>query len=162
MSKWPKLSWDLRETRDLDHCQACNKLGEIDCMKSDGKLGESPLSLDRWLEHDDSDRSTAIVVVLCSGCSKKLIEPHPRLYRMLTLWEPHPGCMALCRKCEYREGVGCTHPSLKANGGEGLALTVPAPGHAIFCARGKGCHPITIFTGPVEDCSGRFEECCVD
>lgn len=152
--EWPRLSQDLPGIRDLDHCQACDMLGEIDCLKSDGKLGPSHLSLERWVEYDDHDNATAVALLLCRKCGDKLIISHPRAYRQLSLWEPHPGCMSICRKCDYREGVGCTHPDLKARGGDGLPLTLPTPGHAIFCTRGKGCHPSIMYSGPVSDCAG--------
>jgi len=141
-----RLSQELSGQRDLNHCHACDMLGEIDCIKSD--------SLERWLEHDDTDRPTATVVILCGDCSDRLIEPHPRLYRRMMLYEPHPGCMPLCRPCQHREGISCTHEDLKANGGQGLGLTYPTPGEAIVCSRGKGCRHMVIYEGPVSDCAG--------
>lgn len=67
------------------------------------------------------------MVVLCDGCSDAVIDRHPRLYRAMHRHEPSPGSMPACVDCRHREGLGCTHPSLKANGGDGLAIESPAP-----------------------------------
>jgi hypothetical protein len=75
----------------------------------DLKLGKH---LGRWRECDERDRLTAVLVVLCGACSKKLIDPHPRLYHYVAANDPCPGAMAICADCPYREGLSCTFPDL--------------------------------------------------
>jgi hypothetical protein len=81
----------------------------------------------RWREHDDDDRLTAVLLILCLDCSDRLIEKHPRLYTELDKNEPWPGGMAICIACRHREGLDCRHPDLEANGGPGLKIMVPQP-----------------------------------
>lgn len=139
---WPKLSETLPGERRPDRCQACG----WDC------------DLSRWREHDEADRKTATIVVLCLKCSRTLIEPHPRLYARLDDNEPLPGSMYLCQDCLLRSGLRCDHPDLRANGGTGLTITVAKPHTALACVRGgkgRGCHHITIWPAPPSACAGR-------
>jgi hypothetical protein len=46
-----------------------------------------------WVEHDGDDQPEPIVVMLCTDCSDRLIEPYPRLYRRLARNEPCAGIM---------------------------------------------------------------------
>ncbi|MGN6109521.1 MAG: hypothetical protein ACTHU0_30720 [Kofleriaceae bacterium] len=118
--------------------------------------------LERWLEHDPWDRLPAKpdVVVLCATCSARLIEPHPRLYRQLENGAPFPGCMSVCLDCQFREGVSCSAPAAKLNGGAGLTLEWDEPpffGH-VCGGRGRGhrgCQQLAIYRGPVRRCSGK-------
>lgn len=107
---WPRLSEDLGGPRSPLHCQSC------------GSLQSSPA---RWQEHDQDDQPGPIAVVLCEECSDELIEEHPRLYRRLERCEPFPGTMPICIDCELRQGVRCTSPSLRSNGGPGLSFPPP-------------------------------------
>ena len=136
---WPRLSVDLPDRRHPQRCQACGATGT---------------AVDRWREHDDADRPEPIVVVLCRACGDQLIDPHPRLYARLDPNEPVPGCMAICVDCRWREGVRCTHPRAKANGGPGVVLTIATPMHAFVCRRGKGARsgPMTIWPSPATAC----------
>ena len=112
MSQWPKLSDTLHPVHKLSACQMC----------------ASPLaSADRWMEHDDSDQPTGIVILLCEECADLIIEDHPRLYRNMHRHEPHPGSMPTCDLCRFRTGLNCLHPNLKGNGGPGLELKFPQP-----------------------------------
>lgn len=80
------------------------------------------LTLSRWQECDHNDRPENKVLVLCDKCSKRIIEPHPRLYHQLHANQPWPGCMAICVNCRLREGVTCKSPDAKANGGSGVLI----------------------------------------
>lgn len=78
-----------------------------------------------WVEHDDNDRpeSFKVLVVCRSKACKKVITKHPRLYGEAPWSAQGPGrFMLLCGDYRHRDGTKCTHPSLKANGGEGLDL----------------------------------------
>lgn len=123
--KWPRLSQQLTEIRHPEFCQSCGV-----------HEGDSETDLQRWQEHDDADRPEPILVVLCGACADALIEPHPRLYDQLHACAPWLGCMAICALCRFRDGLKCRHPSAKANGGSGIALTMPQPFRAFVDGRG--------------------------
>lgn len=142
---WPKLSETLPHERKPNTCQAC---GEVD---GDVKL---------WLEHDEADRPTRTLVVLCDSCSKALIEPHPRLYHGLPSNKPVPGAMPhLCYDCKHRNGLDCRHPKLKANGGPGLNIAVAEPMRGFWDGRGKGGRRtggmMEIWPSRAQRCEGR-------
>lgn len=105
----PRLT-DLPGPKHPHRCQRC------------GRAGRS-----RWQECDHQDQPEHRVVVLCEPCAVELVDPHPRLYVALHPNAPWPGCMELCLSCKHRNGVSCTHPNAKANGGEGVSLTVCKP-----------------------------------
>ena len=109
----PRLSIDLILKPHPFRCQSCGV--------------ESLFNFTRWQEHDENDKPEPIVVVLCVPCSKRLIEPHPRLYRELQRHEPFPGTLDLCIQCRHRDGTRCTSPDLLANGGNGVILTIKKP-----------------------------------
>jgi hypothetical protein len=141
---WPKLSEDLAGPVDPRHCQSCGGLGH----------GLFTGELTRWIEHDEDDKPTAVVVVLCKACADRLVDPHPRLYRPMEEHEPAPGSMPICLDCVHRVGVRCTHPAARANGGRGVELALPRPTHGIACSRGRGrgCQPFILWHGPVTAC----------
>lgn len=112
--KFPRLSVQLTHARDIGTCQGC---------------GGPARQL--WEEHDDNDKPEQILVALCDACSDRLIEPHPRLYRIVHEHEPRPGAMPVCSSCGWRKGLNCTHADLKANGGPGLPLNFPKPAVAM-------------------------------
>lgn len=114
---WPKLSADLPYERSLHVCQSCG-VAALDVVEDD---------LDRWYEHDEHDRQTTTIVVLCRRCSDRIIKPHPRLYSPIWPFTPIPGAVPLCIGCRYRDGTRCTHPNAKANGGAGVLMTVAQP-----------------------------------
>ena len=118
----PQLSEDLAGPRDPRLCQACGAAGDVRA----------------WQEHDARDRPAIRIVVLCRSCSKRLIGPHPRLYRPLGVNEPFPAAMGLCLDCRFRDGVNCTHWRNKATGGPGLypGITIAAPHRAHVYLRG--------------------------
>lgn len=138
---WPRLSADLPKRAELHACRSCG--------------GNSDLA--RWLEHDGADEPEPIVVVLCKACADRLIEPHPRLYRKMTPFEPFPGVMSICGDCRLRDGQRCTNAQAKINGGPGLAMTYPAPTRVHYYRRGKGAKSgwETIWNGPVTSCAGK-------
>lgn len=140
---WPRLTEQLAGPRSPALCQSCG-----DCC-----------DLDRWREHDDADRPEARVLVLCLRCSNRLIEPHPRLYGSLDRNQPWPGCMQICVACRHRDGVGCTHPDLKANGGAGLKIMVPNPTSGFIDGTDKAGrrwgHPFRSYPHEPRECAGR-------
>jgi hypothetical protein len=150
--KWPRLSEDLPGPKSPDRCQSCGVEGH---QPWGTVTFENPLWV--WREHNDFDGPEPIVVVLCLACSDRLIEPHPRLYSRLSPHEPFPGVMPLCLDCTHRDGVRCTSPKAKLNGGEGIKLVYPEPSRVHFYRRGKGVRSgwETIYVGPVQDCDGK-------
>lgn len=114
--QWPKLSADLPYPRSPVSCQSCGQVDDSDVC-----------ALERWIECDEWDRVTKTLVVLCSPCSRRLIDPHPRLYMHVDAREPRPGSFPLCADCRLREDLRCTSPRAKANGGPGVEVTVKAP-----------------------------------
>lgn len=147
--QWPKLSETLLGARHPTKCQSCG----LSCSEDDR-------TLTRWIECDEYDRPTSTIIVLCRTCSDRIIEPHPRLYRDVERFKPVPGCMALCVSCRFREQLRCTHPDLKANGGQGLRIKFAPPSTAFFDGTRGGRR--TGWTGVIYDhapsaCIGRVE-----
>lgn len=128
--RWPRLSTSLPHPRRLDACQRCG-LGASEDLGSEGyertAEGVAIEVLPRWVEHDDQDQPEPIVVVLCTPCSEKVIEPHPRLYERLPLFKPFPGAMGICVGCGHQEGLRCRSPSAKVNGGPGMRVEFSLP-----------------------------------
>jgi hypothetical protein len=142
MKPWPRLSETLPGPKAPDRCRSCGSCGD----------------LATWQEHDDADRPEGVYLVLCTPCSDRIIEPHPRLYAQVDPNRPLPGVMALCIDCRHRDGIRCGHPGSLANGGPGIAITVPRPFTAHICARGRGSKGLsgwrTSYPGPPRSCSG--------
>lgn len=147
----PGLSVTLDGPRDPRRCQAC------------GARHTEIRPLERWLEHDEWDRVPVkpAVVVLCSMCSRRLIDPHPRLYRQLADGESFPGCMGICVRCAFREGVACGCPEAKVNGGPGVKVEwteAPIYAHVDGVRNGRRYGETRwLFSGPPIRCSGRAE-----
>jgi hypothetical protein len=142
---WPRLSETLPGAPSLDACMNCQRTWE-EC------------DLSRWQEHDDQDQPEPVIFVLCTPCSRAIIDPHPRLYRQLPRNEPMPGAMLLCEGCPHRDGLGCRHPDLKANGGPGLAIMAPRPTVAFVDGTRGGKRTgwkETWWPGPPTRCKGR-------
>lgn len=76
-------------------------------------------------ECDDADVPEAKFLIRCkSAACVQTVEDHPRLYRTVEWGAGEPGSfILLCGDCEHRNGFACTSPELKANGGEGLAVS---------------------------------------
>lgn len=145
-TKFPRLTVDLKHHRAPDICQAC---------------GSQEEELQRWAEHDDNDKvlDPPAIVVLCKGCAKRIINPHPRLYAEIHTNHPAPGSMRhLCLWCEHRDGLDCTHPKLKRNGGPGLVITTAQPfsGHVSCRGQGgrRGGYFFTHYPAPASACEG--------
>jgi hypothetical protein len=137
--KWPRLTVTLR--RPMPDIYLCQKCGGKD-------------ELQRWQECDDKDRPEYALVILCRECSDAIIKPHPRLYRCLHKFQPWPGAMSICNDCRMREGLWCSNPDAKINGGAGLTLIGPAPMRGFI--DGPGVHGIAeIYPGPVTSCDGK-------
>lgn len=127
--KKPPLSATLPYVPHPHICQSCGATEEDSSttyeqlLKSRGAI----VPFQRWKECDEWDKPTATVVILCPKCSKKLIDPHPRLYIPLSLFEPFPGVMELCVGCRLRDRVACMSPLAKHNGGPGMKIDFPEP-----------------------------------
>lgn len=112
MKSWPKLSETAPKATSAKICQFCHR---------------EHTSVAVWLECDERDQPGMAVVIACSGCVKKHITPHPRLYKQMDFNQPVPGVMACCTGCAFLRGVLCTSPQLKANGGTGLRVKYAPP-----------------------------------
>lgn len=148
----PVLNTSTHRLTDLPgekHPQKCQLCGAFDPLL--GLPGVVRHSLDRWREHDHHDRPENRVIVLCDKCAKRVIKPHPRLYERLQANEPFPGCMALCVDCKFRDGVTCTHTDAKANGGNGVMITIEKPIMAMVDGRNyRG--PLAMWGAPASAC----------
>jgi hypothetical protein len=114
--------------------------------------------LRRWRECDPFDRPTMVVVVLCKFCSRKLIDRHPRLYIELAPHEPFPGVMQICVDCPRRNGVSCTSPLAKHNGGTGMRMEGPRPTVAfIDCTPRSKSGMVKLYTAEATGCAGKQE-----
>lgn len=111
----------------------------------------------RWIECDESDQPTAVVVTLCAKCVASVVEDHPRLYRPIHPNEPIPGTLALCVTCRHRSGNRCGHPSAKANGGPGVMLQVGGRKTSEVEYAGAPREVVTWYTSPPAACRQREE-----
>jgi len=133
----PGLSATLPHPRHPETCQACGGRGA---------------GWDRWIECDEWDRPTDVIVVLCPRCSNQVIQPSPRLYVQAWPGIARPGVMGLCASCDYHEALRCLHPDLRANGGQGLMVHQPSV-IGIAC-HGRGV-ATTLYDGIPRRCVGR-------
>ena len=149
---WPRLSETLEGPTHPRFCQSCGAerppeppdetVDTVEGDKGDQTFQfvmrelRPPPGVYGWQEHDGRDEPEPIAVMLCTACSNRLIDPHPRVYVRISRRAPFPGIMDLCIDCRYRAGVTCTHPDRLANGGPGLHIDAAPgmPGHA----RGHG------------------------
>lgn len=123
---WPKLSETLPH-KSRTSCNRCNAGGQ----KRDVSF---------WIECDDEDRRQPVFIALCGFCADELIEPHPRLYIELLSGECMPGAMRVCDDCKLRDGLRCTSPDAKFNGGQGLVFD-PQPASVHLCrSKASGWH----------------------
>lgn len=80
-----------------------------------------------WRECDENDEPEPYnILITCrkQECFRQ-IEEHKRLYIEMVWGTGQPGHLSLlCGDCSHRKGTRCTHPDLKANGGEGLELAM--------------------------------------
>jgi hypothetical protein len=113
-----------------------------------------------WVECDDNDNPELTkVLIVCkdknSPCNKK-IGLHPRLYIEQPWGRGLPGqFMLLCGSCPYRKGFTCTHPKLKANGGEGLEAKIANHPYRIHFCGPMGCRTEhDLFPTPMVECEG--------
>ena len=143
---------DLPGERHPEICQQCGGVVFGD-PSGDGKT-RILVTLDRWQECDHNDRPENRLIVLCNVCSKRMIEPHPRLYHRLSPNHPWPGCMAICVRCRWRDGVTCKHPSAKVNGGSGVMVTIGKPIQG-FIDGPKYRGRFTEYPSPASDCKQR-------
>jgi len=175
---WPRLSKSLDGPRHPHVCQSCGAerphdapggatgaaeglrdvgergWGEETIRLMEGALKPAP-SVYGWQEHDGHDEPEPIAVMLCTRCSARLIDPHPRLYNRIPPNAPFAGIMELCVDCRFRDGVRCTHPDLKANGGTGLVVDADPGAQAhVNLGGGRGAF-LTIYREPPRACVGR-------
>lgn len=119
-----------------------------------------------WQECDEEDqREPYNILITCKQdeCFQK-IDQHERLYVQLAWSNGEPGHLSLlCGECMHRDGVRCSHPDLKSNGGKGLLLAMANDPihHAVICYHtddneyGLTCkHP----TPPFTQCAGLPED----
>lgn len=165
----PRLSQELPFPPELNRCQRCGfvaqQLGNLDrgaLVPDQTADGQVVAVLERWQEHDERDQPEGRVIVLCSPCSKRIVDAHPRLYRRLDFGEPFPGAHALCIGCVHRatsEGLACRLATI--NGGEGLKLGGPQQVRYHACGRGAGGRRTgwwgVHWAGRVERCTKRKE-----
>ncbi len=113
-----------------------------------------------WRECDERDAPTLVLVFVGEDhvdC-RKALDKHPRLYREETGAPGH--FPALCGPCVHRRGLGCGHPDLKANGGQGLRVDLTDPMRGIVCMLGRD-GPIRIPRRAMR-CAGRDTERLID
>jgi len=125
-------------------CQLCGKTHDDICM------------LVMWRECDEHDQPEDRWLITCSnGECRKRIQKHPRLYIMVPWAAGGPGrFQLLCGNCPHREGWECKHPSLKANGGEGLEVKFSNPLGTGWICGDDGCRRIEDIMGPATSCEG--------
>lgn len=122
-----------------------------------------------WVECDDRDKpEPGNVFILCRPetnpeCQKRLND-HPRLYHLVPWGQGGPGhFMLLCGDCPHREGTGCKHPNLKANGGDGLLVNFAQSlmANVTVCFHDENgdhhCQP-GLFPTPASACEGHPTE----
>jgi hypothetical protein len=142
---WPKLSESLAGPKAPNRCQSCG---------CDG----SESTLEKWHECDQFDRPTAVRVILCPACSKRIIEPHPRLFIEVPHFKPLAGACDICVGCRHRDGATCKSPGAAFNGGPGIHLIGPKPTRMHVLRRpARGSGWMEIYDGPARDCTGREE-----
>lgn len=111
--------------RDPNVCQACGKPESFYGRSESVHDGRTVLrGLLVWEQREDRMTPTGSFVVLCLPCAEAQAAQGALLRRLGTN-EPCPGAMQLCGRCEHRQGLRCTHPKLRSNGGPGLELNVP-------------------------------------
>lgn len=95
-----------------------------------------------YLECDDEDRIPDDPKVLITCRDEKclnVLNSHPRAYYGLPWGQGEPGhFMLMCGACKYRKGSKCTHPDLKANGGDGLEVYFTNLGFSATVCYGDG------------------------
>lgn len=81
------------------------------------------------------------------------MEKHPRLYREVPWGQGGPGrFILLCGGCPFRKDWNCTHPNLKANGGNGLEVRMSnLPKVHVCFSNGTGGQ---VFPNPATYCAG--------
>ena len=121
MSEWPRLSMAVWP-QDMAKGGPGRQIGV--CMKC-GREGDDVVA---WQECDDADRPEPIAIMLCRRCGDEIIDPHPRLYRVVPRFMPFPGIMACCRGCSHQGHLRCR--VAKCHGGPGVHLHYPEPTHA--------------------------------
>lgn len=119
----------LTRRRPLDPLCACGICGEI--------AEEFVL----WRECDERDRPIAgdgalVFVGLGHEHCEAVLDAHPRAYERAYGLPGH--LPLLCAGCDFRRGMGCSHPALKANGGAGLLVSYHGLSNVIICGQG-GC-----------------------
>jgi hypothetical protein len=148
----PRLNSESHRLTDLPgecHPFVCRSCGGS-CVPKYGN-GLMRLSISRWQEHDHNDKPEPRIIVLCSKCSDRMIEPHPRLYKKLEDNDPWPGAMEICLDCKFRSGTSCSSPDAKANGGNGVMLTIAKP-FTGFIDGPKYSGPFVNWPKPAEAC----------
>lgn len=88
-------------------------------------------------ENDEPLPGAEHVLIACRDCESSHVDTHPRLY----VGASEPGLWWwLCDPCQWRDGVRCGHPDLKANGGPGLRVSTDGS-RGFVCGDGW-CQPV--------------------
>jgi hypothetical protein len=138
----PGLSATLTGPVHPNVCQSCAGLASVRGMQY-------------WRECNEWDQPTPVVVALCPECSRRLIDPHHRLYLAIDHNAPVPGIMALCGLCRHRDGTRCT--LAREHGGPGIVVVAPKPAIAFVRIAGGGGGCRRLYMHPPKACSGRDE-----
>lgn len=154
----PGLSAALTGPRDRQHCQSCSGEGLLHAFEMISARDADKLALLLWMECDEWDRDQPVFVVLCAPCSKRLVNPHPRLYKPVDPWTPALGILGICEGCTHYAALTCRSPLARYNGGPGLDFEFPKPTHMHvqrMCNGRRVGEWRQEFHGPVTRCSGR-------
>lgn len=113
----PRLTDNLFPAGNFDTCQLCGTQYNDIC------------EFWLWQECDDNDeREEGNYLLVGRECCEHKIKEHPRLYWQVAWGRGAPGAFVLvCGDCPHREGFGCRHPNLRANGGQGLQVNFHNP-----------------------------------
>jgi len=108
----PRLTDEALPLDTFHRCQLCGVEHPEDICK-----------FRMWVECDEDDQPEDITLITCKPCVESKINPHPRLYIEVPWGRGGPGkFMLVCGDCPWRKSNQCSHPDLKANGGEGLEV----------------------------------------
>lgn len=105
-----------KEVQDFKTCQLCGYKSDDIC------------NFDLWQEGPESGEEptvffdTFLIIGRRCGC-ENLVFSSPYWYRRMPWSRGGPGRFILvCGDCPFRQHFQCLHPSLKANGGDGLEV----------------------------------------
>lgn len=134
----------IKKLQNFRQCQLCGKEDDDICV------------FRFWIECDEDDNpEPGNVFLMCrEGECRQRLEEHPRLYDQVPWGHGRPGFFTfLCEDCPNRDGVRCTHPDTKENGGEGILVMLQEPhikAHVCFSDGSGG----PVFPHQAVECAG--------